>query len=706
MSGVANNVQGATIFSDNTVTGGPNDVVVRNLLVENNLTIDNNFIADAIIVDNVTVNNDLQVTGNINTIGNINADGTLTADNGLVIDGDSYMNGDVFVDNTVFATDASVNGTIIVGDNTPAPPAPGTLEVFTAYGDADISGTLTVNGSQVTGPGGTATGTVQYRSATGTLEGDDDFLIESAPKRLRITATTASTGPTSGSIVTAGGIGVAGTLYSNGVIRTLNNTVSTGTGSGSIITAGGIGVAGAANIGGAVKVLDNTASTSVNTGAAVISGGLGVAGQLTAGNLRSAGTLIIGPVAGTVENTQARISCTTLDPNVNGTTSGSSFNVLSLCGGAPGTRDWTLGIDGVNNNEMYLGASGAGGADPDFKWYYDTSGRYALLGNPTGAIAAPTALFTARGTSEFTGNMAITSTTASTSTTTGAEVIAGGLGVGGAINVGGSAKVFGNLVVGPSPPSENAQACINGGVLDNAVNGTTSGTAYNILEMVGGTRSWFFGTDGVTTTQFYLGNTGGTATDPDYKFYYDLDGRFAVLGNVVGAITAPTNLFTVRGTSEMTGAVSVNNTQDATTADGTSGALRTTGGLSVAKAAYVGTQLVAPSMVTATTGDAINIINSGIRYFGGSSRAIKIQRGAATSSTAPVTVTFANTFPGGTIGQEPIVTATMFSATALPNNYSVQIHTVTTTNFSFSVRHNNAYVSGIDINWIAMSSTI
>lgn len=506
MSGVANNVAGSTIFSENNVTGGPNDVTVRDLIVENSLTIDNTFNINTVTAIDGIFTNDLEVQGDTIVDGNITTDGTLVANNGLTITGDSYLNGNLFVDDDAFVTNFDANGVVVVG-NSVTPPAPGTLEVLTCYGDADISGTLFVQGAQVSGPAGTTTGAIQFRSAVPSLGADDDFLIESAPKRLRIAATTASTGPTSGSFVTAGGVGISGNLFSSGRFVTTDNTVSSGTGSGSIVTAGGVGIGGATHVGGQLHAVATTASTSTTTGCIRASGGVGIAGAVNIG-----------------------------------------------------------------------------------------------------------------------GDTKVLSTTTSTNSATGCFTAAGGVGIAGNMNIAGEAKCLSTLVVGPGASNLNSTtACIQQNTIDTVVNGTVDGTAINILSLKTPGREWIFGSSGATNSEFYLGTTGGVAEDPDYKYYYDTGGRFAVLGNPVGAIAAPTALFTVRGTSEFTGDADFISTTNATTGDGTTGAIQTLGGIGAAKDIRNLGLLANTNTTDSTTTDGLS---GAFRTLGGASIAKSLQVGS------------------------------------------------------------------------------
>src|SRR3989344_599128 len=92
-----------------------------------------------------------------------------------------------------------------------------------------------------------------------------------------ITNTTQSTSTDSGSIITAGGLGVSKNVYIGGDLEITNTTQSTSTDSGSIITAGGLGVAKDVYIGGDLEITNTTQSAAINTGAIVTAGGLGVA---------------------------------------------------------------------------------------------------------------------------------------------------------------------------------------------------------------------------------------------------------------------------------------------------------------------------------------------------------------------------------------------------------------------------------------------
>ena len=105
-----------------------------------------------------------------------------------------------------------------------------------------------------------------------------------------ISNTTAATSTTTGALVVAGGVGIAGNLFTSasawhGNLSITNSTVSTSTTSGALVVAGGVGIAGNIFVGnslwaGNASITNTTATTSGSTGALTVAGGVGIAGNL------------------------------------------------------------------------------------------------------------------------------------------------------------------------------------------------------------------------------------------------------------------------------------------------------------------------------------------------------------------------------------------------------------------------------------------
>ena len=155
MSGTGNNVQGSTIFTDNTVLGGPNDVTVQNLLVQGDLTVLGDTIVAEIEIENAQLNGGATVNGLLTVNGNIDCTGVVQAEDGFITAGDSYLAGNVNVEGVV-----SIGGTAgalnVDGAGYFSKPVtidkvgtggPGSGTALTVGSDARINGNLFVSGS-------------------------------------------------------------------------------------------------------------------------------------------------------------------------------------------------------------------------------------------------------------------------------------------------------------------------------------------------------------------------------------------------------------------------------------------------------------------------------------------------------------------------------------------------------------------------------
>ena len=150
---------------------------------------------------------------NLTVQGNIHSDGNITADGNITL-------GDAATDNIVFSAD--INSHIIPNTDDTYDLGSTTQEWRNIY----IDGTATIDAIQ-------------------------------ADETITVSGTTQSTSNTTGSIITAGGVGIAKDVFLGGIFNVDNTTQSTSNTSGSIITAGGVGIAKNVTIGGSVNVHGN-----------------------------------------------------------------------------------------------------------------------------------------------------------------------------------------------------------------------------------------------------------------------------------------------------------------------------------------------------------------------------------------------------------------------------------------------------------------
>jgi hypothetical protein len=188
-------------------------------------------------------------------------------------------------------------------------------------------------------------------------------------------STTSSFGTNSGSLTLAGGLGIAGNAFIGGTFVQQNNTSSVGTNSGAITVVGGVGIAGNAFIGGTFVQQNTTSSFSTSSGSITVAGGVGIAGNAfiggtfvqqnttssvgtnsgaitVAGGVGIAGNAFIGGTA-TIQSTQATLSA--------------SSGALVVTGGAAVGQ--TLSVGGrlnIYNGANYTGFRFAGSADTTY----------------------------------------------------------------------------------------------------------------------------------------------------------------------------------------------------------------------------------------------------------------------------------------------------------------------------------------------------
>jgi hypothetical protein len=180
---------------------------------------------------------------------------------------------------------------------------------------------------------------------------------------------TESTSCTTGSLITAGGVGIAKRLNVCGDVKFNSTTASTSGSTGALVVSGGVGVGGNANIGGTLAVTSNTTvgGTLGVTGATTLNSTLGVTGATTLnntlnvnGNTTITGNLILGTQANKSTITYATNTARTLTiPNVGGNR---TFAFIDEPQTFTGTHTFTSTING-NAATATLASNVVGGAN-------------------------------------------------------------------------------------------------------------------------------------------------------------------------------------------------------------------------------------------------------------------------------------------------------------------------------------------------------
>jgi hypothetical protein len=158
----------------------------------------------------------------------------------------------------------------------------GQFELKLANGAGTVPTVLTVSGTQVT----VAIDAAATSATTGSVKSAGGMGIT---KQLYVGTTSAILGTvdadsaTTGTIVSAGGVGVAKRIYAGIAVVSSGTTDASSAVTGSLVTAGGLGVAKRIYSGGGVGVMANTPASSSTTGSLVVVGGAGIALNIYAG---------------------------------------------------------------------------------------------------------------------------------------------------------------------------------------------------------------------------------------------------------------------------------------------------------------------------------------------------------------------------------------------------------------------------------------
>jgi hypothetical protein len=318
----------------------------------------------------VSENANLQFTGTgVSVGGNINSSSTLTGS--LYVRGGVGITGNAFIGGTTTITDITNSSSTTTGALVIAGGAGIASTLFvggtvSSIG-ASIYGIIYTNNIQI----GQSGNNINFLSASGAVLGN----FNTSNGWFRSAQTTSSSSTSTGALVSAGGLGIAGNAFIGGTFVQQNNTSSVGTNSGAITVVGGVGIAGNAFIGGTFVQQNTTSSFSTSSGSITVAGGVGIAGNAfiggtfvqqnttssvgtnsgaitVAGGVGIAGNAFIGGTA-TIQSTQATLSA--------------SSGALVVTGGAAVGQ--TLSVGGrlnIYNGANYTGFRFAGSADTTY----------------------------------------------------------------------------------------------------------------------------------------------------------------------------------------------------------------------------------------------------------------------------------------------------------------------------------------------------
>ena len=413
--------------------------VVGNVYVSSNLTVDGDTLHVDVENDSVGINTknpdaELHVVGNVYVSSNLTVDTdtfhvdvenksvgieTKNPDANLHVVGNVYVSSNLTVDTDTFHVDVESEN---VGINTKNPTSD--LHVVgNAYVSSTTNSTTTTTGALIIAGGIGVAGQIYGQHANlEDVEADD----------VTITDTTTSSSDTTGALKVAGGISTQENLNVGAVAKVLSTTDATSKTTGALIVTGGLGVS--KNIHGkdvfvedvvsnSVVILDTTTSTSVTTGALKVAGGISTQENLSVGG----DVLVVDTTAGSAAGPEVELfrNITGADGNYLGQVkfqgnndADAQKNYAKITGkigdASDGTEDGLIEFATIKAGSQSIRAR-------------LTSTNLKLL-NDAGI--------------EVDGTADITNTTGSTSTTTGALKVAGGISTQEKLNVGGITKIW------------------------------------------------------------------------------------------------------------------------------------------------------------------------------------------------------------------------------------------------------------------------
>ncbi len=358
-----------------------------------------------------------------------------------------------------------------------------------------------------------------------------------------IAATTTSTSSTTGALVVSGGVGIAENLYVGGTFGMASTTDSSSTTTGAFVVAGGVGIAKKLYVGGITTIQDTTDTTGASDGALVVAGGVDIAKSLyVSGSTDSSSTSTGALIVVGGVGIGAKLTVGGATTIADTTTSTSSATGALVVGGGLGVAE-----------NLYVG--GTFGMTSTTDSSSTTTGAFVVAGG----VGIAKKLYVG-------GITTIEDTTDATSSTDGALVVAGGAGIAKSLYIGGatdsSSTSTGALVVSGGV-GIGAKLTIGGATAITDTTGSTSTTTGALV--IGGGLG--------VAENLYVGGTFSMSSTTDSSS--TTTGAFVVGGGVGIA----KNLY-------VGGIITVEDTTDSTSS--TDGALVVAGGVGIAKSLYVG----------------------------------------------------------------------------------------------------------------------
>ena len=139
---------------------------------------------------------------------------------------------------------------------------PGTYGVWAFFDAGFGTGNVMIPGVSATGTSGL------YSAGATTIQQPLNYVTatqQRTPNDLNVAGVTASTSATTGALTVAGGVGISGDTYTQGIIRAGSTTASTSTTTGAIRTQGGLGVEKSAYIGLTLNINSAAAASEAIT---------------------------------------------------------------------------------------------------------------------------------------------------------------------------------------------------------------------------------------------------------------------------------------------------------------------------------------------------------------------------------------------------------------------------------------------------------